>query len=101
MNYFRPSSFAFHHKDRKNQGVTPPPLRSYPVRGVPLHPLSLLGEPGDTPALPLVMRCSGYRGGYGDGDGKADAYEEVLLGRVDEACDDADDLTVAVEEGAA
>src|SRR3954452_2537678 len=39
--------------------------------------------------------CRGY------GHGEADAHEEILIGRVDEPGDNADDFTITIEEGAA
>ena len=49
----------------------------------------------------LLGRASGDAAGGGDGDGEPDAHEEVLLRRVGQAGDDADDLAVPVEQRAA
>ena len=48
--------------------------------------------------LSSVRRQAGGAAGDVDGHGEADADEDILLGRVDERGDDADDLAVAVEQ---
>ena len=49
----------------------------------------------------LVRRQAGGTAGDIDGDGEADPDEHVVLGRVDEGGDDADEPPVAIDQGAA
>ncbi len=47
--------------------------------------------------LPSVRRQAGGAAGDIDGDGQADADEDILLGRIDERGDDADDVTLTIK----